>query len=174
MNLVFFCVMQMAGSKFEANRTNSWTFPAKWQIFRLIVAFGSGNILPEYTTYFDIFYKALNSAAYLNIVICHVHPCMAIIFSYGDGHFKQCHPALSVFNLFEEHQSEFNLLPYPAQSYWSFVWLSRKCTSNLWKVTMQYYTTYRCHYVIMSQHSSTMVSGTCFVHAKKIIGYDHS
>ncbi|GBN11871.1 hypothetical protein AVEN_264556-1 [Araneus ventricosus] len=45
---------------------------------------------------------------------------MAIMFSYGDGHFQRdtapCHRARSVTYCLEEYQSEFKLLPCPAQS----------------------------------------------------------
>lgn len=62
----------------------------------------------------------LNSTAYLNIVADHVHSFMATMFPSGDGHFQQdnapCHRARTVTNWFEEHQSEFSLLPWPAQS----------------------------------------------------------
>ncbi|GBM85906.1 hypothetical protein AVEN_191999-1 [Araneus ventricosus] len=63
----------------------------------------------------------LNSTAYLNTVANHVHSFMAITFPYGDGHFQQdnapCHRAPSVSNWSEEYQSDFNLLPWPAQSH---------------------------------------------------------
>lgn len=63
----------------------------------------------------------LNNTVYLNIVSDHVHLFMAIMILYRDGHVLQenehCHRALSALNWFEEHQSEFNLFPWLAQSH---------------------------------------------------------
>lgn len=63
---------------------------------------------------------SLNSTEYLRIVADHVHPFMAVMFPDGDGYFQQdnapCHRARTVSQWFEEHESEFNLLPWPAQS----------------------------------------------------------
>ncbi|GBN65399.1 hypothetical protein AVEN_81553-1 [Araneus ventricosus] len=50
----------------------------------------------------------------------HVHPYMRIAFPQNDGIYQKdnarCHTALSVWAWFEEHQDEFTVLPWPANS----------------------------------------------------------
>ncbi|KFM63931.1 Transposable element Tcb1 transposase, partial [Stegodyphus mimosarum] len=57
---------------------------------------------------------------YASVLADHVHPYMRIVFPQDDGIFQQdnarCHTAASVRAWFEEHQDEFTVLPWPANS----------------------------------------------------------
>ncbi|GBN95391.1 hypothetical protein AVEN_241689-1 [Araneus ventricosus] len=62
----------------------------------------------------------LNSCAYLSIVADQVHPYMATVYPENDGAFQQdnatCHVSKIVRAWFEEHDEEFQLLPWPPNS----------------------------------------------------------
>lgn len=64
--------------------------------------------------------QRLNAQGYLSIIADQVHPFMSMVYSGGDGYFQQdnapCHKAGIVLRWFEEHDGEFNLLRWPAQS----------------------------------------------------------
>ncbi|GFT24033.1 transposable element Tcb1 transposase [Trichonephila clavipes] len=55
-----------------------------------------------------------------SVLADHVHPYMCIVFPQDDGIFQQdnarCHTAFSVRAWFEEHQDEYTVLPWPANS----------------------------------------------------------
>ncbi|GFX81619.1 transposable element Tcb1 transposase [Trichonephila clavipes] len=57
---------------------------------------------------------------YASVLADHVHTYMRIVFPQDDGIFQQdnarCHTAASVRAWFEEHQDEFTVLPWPANS----------------------------------------------------------
>ncbi|GFY10843.1 transposable element Tcb1 transposase [Trichonephila clavipes] len=57
---------------------------------------------------------------YASVLADHVHPYMRIVFPQDDGIFQQdnarCHTAANVRAWFEEHQYEFPVLPWPANS----------------------------------------------------------
>ncbi|GFW19190.1 transposable element Tcb1 transposase [Trichonephila clavipes] len=57
---------------------------------------------------------------YASVLADHVHPYMCIVFPQDDGIFQQdnarCRTAASVRAWFEEHQDEFTVLPWPANS----------------------------------------------------------
>ncbi|KFM71212.1 Transposable element Tcb1 transposase, partial [Stegodyphus mimosarum] len=57
---------------------------------------------------------------YASVLADHVHPYMRIVFPQDDGIFQQdnarCHTAASVRAWFEDHQDEFTVLPWPANS----------------------------------------------------------
>lgn len=59
----------------------------------------------------------LTCSSYLNILADHVHPFMEAVFPDGDGLFQQgntpCHTAKAVQGWFEEHDSQFKVLPWP-------------------------------------------------------------
>ncbi|GBO00022.1 hypothetical protein AVEN_41626-1 [Araneus ventricosus] len=62
----------------------------------------------------------LNSYAYLSIVADQVHPYVATVYPANDGLFQQdnatCHVSKIVPAWFEEHDEEFQLLPWPPNS----------------------------------------------------------
>ncbi|GBM02146.1 Transposable element Tcb2 transposase [Araneus ventricosus] len=62
----------------------------------------------------------LNSCAYLSIIADQVHPYMATVYPENDGMFQQdnatCHVSKIVLAWFEEHDEEFQLLPWPPNS----------------------------------------------------------
>ncbi|GBN64832.1 Transposable element Tcb1 transposase [Araneus ventricosus] len=62
----------------------------------------------------------LDSCAYLSIVADHVHPYVATVYSANDGMFQQDNATCLVSKIvrawFEEHDEEFQLLPWPPNS----------------------------------------------------------
>ncbi|GBN91772.1 hypothetical protein AVEN_21218-1 [Araneus ventricosus] len=62
----------------------------------------------------------LNSCAYLSIVAYQVHPYMATVYLANDGVFQQDNVTFRVSKIvhawFEEHDEEFQLLPWPPNS----------------------------------------------------------
>ncbi|GBM40730.1 hypothetical protein AVEN_162192-1 [Araneus ventricosus] len=87
MNLFSCSIIQMAGTGYDASSRNSWTAPAKWQIFRLVAVelwCGECNLVPLISV--D---TTLNRTAYINVVAEHVDSFMVIMFPYGDGHFQR-------------------------------------------------------------------------------------
>ncbi|GBN42181.1 Transposable element Tcb1 transposase [Araneus ventricosus] len=69
----------------------------------------------------------LNSCAYLSIVADQVHPYMATVYPANDGVFRQdnatCHVSKIVCAWFEEHNEEFQLLPWPPNFQISNLWV---------------------------------------------------
>ncbi|GBN76099.1 hypothetical protein AVEN_185602-1 [Araneus ventricosus] len=122
MNFVSSSIIQMSGSEYGSSSTNSLTPSCQMKTLQA----GGGGIMVWGMFFWSTLCPlisvdtTLSSAAYLKIVAYHVHSFMAIMFPYGYGHIQQdnapCHRARSVSEWFEEHQSEFNLLPWPAQS----------------------------------------------------------
>ena len=62
----------------------------------------------------------LNAAGYLNIIANQVHPFMAAVYQSANGFLQQdnvpCHMNGIAHEWFHEHDSEFSLLQWPAQS----------------------------------------------------------
>ncbi|GBM93554.1 hypothetical protein AVEN_153783-1 [Araneus ventricosus] len=64
--------------------------------------------------------EATKSVSSSSVLADHVHPYMRIIFPQNDGIYQldnaRCHTSRSVCAWFEEHQDEFIVLPWPANS----------------------------------------------------------
>ena len=64
--------------------------------------------------------QRLNGEGYLSVIADQVHPIMLMVYPAGDGYFQQdyapSHKAGIVLSWFEEHDREFTLLRWPAQS----------------------------------------------------------
>ena len=62
----------------------------------------------------------MNQYKYASVLADHVHPYMRIVFPQDDGIYQQdnvkCHTTGSVLAWFEEHQDEFTVLPWQANS----------------------------------------------------------